>query len=776
MEMVRKARRSSQKGNKQALRTLILSLPSELYKHILHYLDKKSFLSARAVCTKFSTPANYLWEQFYHQCFHVVHSPIIPASLTTCPIDRNSINASSSSPSASPGKPSQNTTSNTWKDLFIERYKILNLRNSSHYSSSKSINIFKNSKNDVYYVDKGTFFVHDFFIRYNYVISSGYAFIYRNDIDKALRCFEKATKLKRSARAYEGLARIYQQRDVPSYVIIFSEAALEFKPVNQAELYYLRGKALHHYHRLDEALRDFNKSIEYLTLSPVNYHLFLRHSDVYYDRMLIHIEHGNYQLAYLDCEKIEQTERYFEGGDCWMKGGKILYDKKQFMEAERFLKQVKNKTKEYYLLFMQVKCSIGKYEKALEQYRKYQEELQAQQRHQQQMQAGTGDSSPVISPVMETTHETYLDIGITLFMNNCIQEAIDNFVNCVKLMHMSVTFGEKEIALARSIVHRAATRQIAEYCLTTSSASDDFDVTNVIDIHMAWGFYYFLVGMIFLYKSTMNSIPSVHKRRTMTPTSPTANKFHSEEDQFSAPVRSDNYELRIALTNFTRCITLNPTLSESFYYRALLQCFLLLDHVTALNTQSVTSPSSSKNLDFEMMKRVKNSIKTPSSPTSTSSSGTSTPPMSPVSTNSKLIEHRQIAQKIMITNLMREALNDVTNANTLIYTSASDTIEPAQSRYVIHLILLKSYILHCLARKQDALDELEKARVQIESLKIDHENDLKTKCFALKAVITREQEDLNAAFELDMKFNKLISCPSTEDLLSVIICVNVQSV
>lgn len=383
--------------------------------------------------------------------------------------------------------------------------------------------------------------------------------------------------------------------------------------------------------------------------------------------------------------------------DCWLRCGKLLYDKKQYEQSETFLKKVKNKTKEYYLLLMQVQCAIGKYDQALVQYRSFEQ---------------LTDTSNTLA-FAQPNHESYLTIGITLFMNNQIKEALDHFVKCVKAQAASSmphavhlqSVREEDYELARKTVLAAAKRQSSEY-------GDDIFVATCFDIQIAWSFYYFLLGMIYMVKNTASWCSF-------------------------KPFIVDNEELKMSLTNYTRCITLNPTLSESFYYRALLQCYLLVDQ--DLGKDAFLS-------DGILHKRKLAS------------------PTSPVPTTSQA----QIAKRIMATNFIREALNDVNNAHTLMkfQSEVEQTSEIQSSRvasYMLNILLLKAYILHLLGRNKEALDECHAAIALNDSLDVST-----SKCYALKAVISKEKQDYDFAYEMD-KHNKLISCPNGEDLLLVII-------
>lgn len=195
--------------------------------------------------------------------------------------------------------------------------------------------------------------------------------IYRREWENALDCFEKAVTIEKSARAYEGLTRIYHYRKVPFIVIVYAEACLRMKPVNPGEIFFLRGKALHAQKRLIETLQDYTQAIEYLTVSPVKYHIDLRPAEVYFERMKIYLELGKYDEAYKDCEAITKL-KYTEGEECWFVCGRELFQQKQYQQAVRFLEKAQNKNKTYYLLFMRVWCSVGDYQKALKCLQEFQ--------------------------------------------------------------------------------------------------------------------------------------------------------------------------------------------------------------------------------------------------------------------------------------------------------------------------------------------------------------------------------------------------------------------
>jgi tetratricopeptide (TPR) repeat protein len=835
-------------------RCLFDSLPDEVLKHIVTYLQKNVFLHARLVNKKLSKACDSMWIFLYRQTWQVPHRIVSSAAIaaydsvsqkyfaslprastattittatvatTTTTTAAATASTSTSSITADPSTSSKSTPLETylldgypnsniftrhnhhcyyshggfglsshhllfsskndntkayiqndndytreeqceliWKELFFERYKILRFGQVRGKKVEKSkLSLFHSPRSSGYKSDP------------EHYTDKGYANIYRNDYIKATACFEKALCINPSARAYEGLARIYQQHcESPPHVVVFTEAALKLNPVNPGELHYLRGKALLSMNRLHEALNDFSRAIEYLTVSPVNYHLFLRTSDVYYDRMMTNLELGNFDQAFSDCEMVTKTERFFEGGDCFVKCARVLYDMKQFEQGERFLKQVKVKTLDYYLLFMRVQCMLGKYKDAMKSYKSYEIELKNMTQH-----ASTHTS--IVS------NEILLDIGITLIMNNYITEGIEKFTESAldKYSKAFSTLNEKDLSYAKQQVKKAAIRQMNEY-------SRYFDLSTMcpVDIHTVWSFYYFLLGMLYFYKKAS-------RLSTIT------------------GLISDSEDLKIAMTNFTRCITLNPTLSESFYYRALLRCYLLLDlPVSCLchNPANSALPVHSMKFNSFLLQKMQQGYL---GNTSMSNDG-----------------YKQIVQKITVTNLIREALNDVTNAITLItmnmlfepfMESTTNSItnykieitdvtldskhhndqtdiyqEVEMIKYTINLHLLKAYILNCLSRKQEALIECDTAIELSKQLEVSHStsdsdsNQLEItsskaspreapclgKCYALRAVISQEQEDVKLAYKLD-KEGRLFQFPSlaqTQDLLNVIIYLSASS-
>jgi hypothetical protein len=110
---------------------------------------------------------------------------------------------------------------------------------------------------------------------------------------------------------------------------------------------------------------------------------------------------------------------------------------------------------------------------------------------------------------------------------------------------------------------------------------------------------------------------------------------------------------------------------------------------------------------------------------------------------------------------------------------------------------LKAYILNCLSRKQEALIECDTAIELSKQLEVSHSasdsdnNQLEItsskaspreapclgKCYALRAVISQEQEDVKLAYKLD-KEGRLFQFPllaQTQDLLNVIIYLSASS-
>jgi tetratricopeptide (TPR) repeat protein len=326
-------------------------LPLEVLEKIFSYMNHKTFLLARSISWMWEEASKPIWKDLYKQFYLVAHSIV-------------------------DDKPD-------WKSHFIERNKLLKFH---HLGIKKSKSLFKSS--------------------YDTNLNKGFEHLYRNELDKALDSFARATMERETARAFEGLTRIYYHKKMYAHVIVYSEACLKYSPINPGEILYMRGKALQGLGRLKEALCDINGSVHYLCLSHVKY-MNLRAVEVYYDKMLLNITLGNFDLALKDCKKIEQiktkTSEYSEDlkEDTYLTCAKILYDKKLFQQADRFLSVSPDKSQDFFLFCMKVQVAMGSYEDALDCFFKFEEKCKLD-----------GNS-------METliSHDTFLDIGITLFMN-----------------------------------------------------------------------------------------------------------------------------------------------------------------------------------------------------------------------------------------------------------------------------------------------------------------------------------------------------------------------
>lgn len=285
-----------------------------------------------------------------------------------------------------------------WKNIFIERQKLIGFQN---LGIKKAKRLFKSS--------------HDS------NLNKGFEFLYKHEYDHALSAFARSALEKEDARAYEGITRIYFVKKQFPNVIVYSELCLKLKPINPGELLYMRGKALQGMGRLREALADLNGSIHYLAISHVKY-MNLRTSEVLYDKMVLNITLGNYDDALKDCKKIEsiksKTSEYSEElQECtFIKCATLLYDKKIFQQADRFLQLSPDKSRPYLLLSMKIQAAIGNFVDALEFFTKYEERAKLEPHH----------------VIQDFSHDTFLDIGITMFMNGEMKNASDYFVKSFK--------------------------------------------------------------------------------------------------------------------------------------------------------------------------------------------------------------------------------------------------------------------------------------------------------------------------------------------------------
>ena len=147
---------------------------------------------------------------------------------------------------------------------------------------------------------------------------------------------------------------------------------------------------------------------------------------------------------------------------------------------------------------------------------------------------------------------------------------------------------------------------------------------------------------------------------------------------------------------------------------------------------------------------------------------------------------------------MREALNDITNAITLVTIKLSDSLfgvgfdvvklpttqdnkredtdldtDQSNNIYCINLHLLRAYILNCFGRKSEALQECNlaldfdlKSRENDSSFASSHT----AKCYTLKAAISQRSEDAQLAMKVDTEHRLMLFPPlGQEDLLSIII-------
>jgi tetratricopeptide (TPR) repeat protein len=333
---------------------------------------------------------------------------------------------------------------------------------------------------------------------------------------------------------------------------------------------------------------------------------------------------------------------------------------------------------------MRVECCTGRYEEALEFYRKYQAKMKNEM--------DINDIKP--------NQETFLDIGITLLMNFQIEEALENFTEASKFRNRNDSKLPKSVLdKANELTHIAASTQIELH--------DDYFMT----IHVAWSYYYLFLGLIGYF--TTHNVSTKESENTYN-----------------------------AITNFTRCITLNPTLPESFYYRAVLRCYAqTCIENKSLDSMTKSEPNQLTNLDSEKRN---------------TRYGRNTRRFNQI-----------IGNKIVSSNLLREALNDVLNANALknisITNSEKVIMKSSENEvsFTMKLMILKCFILHCLERKKDALIEIEKIS------KLNKNSDLLFEIAAIKALITKSEEDVKDAFRFE-KDEKFIGTKS-EKLSSIIL-------
>ncbi|KAL9657355.1 hypothetical protein ABK040_014344 [Willaertia magna] len=715
----------------------ISDLPNDIINIIIKHLDLKSFLSIRCISKSFYIVSENEWKRFYFSKWNVSHRIILEDNLITNNYRYSNNNLYN------------NLTildyNNPWKDLFIERFRIIKcqLNETPNRKGMKLNKIFSSNSSKESEAE-------------NYV-EKGYFFIYRGEYRKAIENFEKAITLKKGyARAFEGLAKICWQRDLPNIVIVYAEEALHCNPANSGELYFLRGKALLKLKRVKEALLDMNKAIEYLTLSPILF-LSLKISEVYYERMLCHIELGNISKAYKDCEKIVTCDRFFEG-DCFLKAAKILFEKKNLENAEKFMKSnFVKKNEEYYLLLMQIYSSNCKYDKALECYRSFEELIKNK-----------------LTNKITLNRDLLIDIGIIFLMNNLIEEAIhfyakaaiinrtntnsdiiiseEDFLRTSLCFQHENLYGSKQLnhieqatEKAKKIVLQVIKRQLYEY-----SNYFDKNISDVIDIQMAWSFYYFLLAMFYFYRNNLiennyftnysrlstrsihlfEDIKNLDNNRILSiiKSHQNINNYkHYSLDILNTKYLNEQIEndLKHVINHLSRCITLNPTLTEAFYYRALCQCFLQLDKPIEILSIPLFINSSKEGIEnylFERFNNKKINILTEGK-------------------EKHKTMHKNISDKITIINMMREALNDINNSYQLINISFEmmssfnqEEIDNELKELLFNIILLRAFIHFCFGKRGECLQDISLILSQsenIESLQMIDCDYIKLKCYCL---------------------------------------------
>ncbi|EFC40434.1 TPR domain-containing protein [Naegleria gruberi] len=728
-------------------------LPTDIIYYVIGFLDLKDVLHFRLSFRLFHILAENEWQRFYKSVWQVAHRLVFWDFSDNHSNNNHFSKRGSIIDFSNKGIYSTHSIleyNNPWKDLFIERFRIIHENTSP--SNKKKLGIFspRNTSSEDY-------------------IEKGYRHVYRNEYTKAIQSFEKAISLDRggSARAWEGLAKICWQRDLPQYVIVYAEEALKCKPVNPGELFFIRGKALMKLQRIGEALPDLTKAVSLLTMSPVNYHLFLKISEVYYERMICHLELGNIQQAFSDAETIITTDRCFET-DCFFKAAKLLYEKQQFEDAEKFMKsQYVKKTPEFYLLYLQITSATGNYVESLKHLKSF-EELEEKRK------SNTFNYAPT-----KINKESNIDIGIVLLMNNCIHQAVEYFskgallrsgnhnetspptigVNANSedymfsslLRRSSLSFAfspnkiidEEATRRAKLKVIEASTRQTVEY----SNYFGTSNISSCIDINMAWSFYYLLLALLYYCRNTVSF--NISKNRwssssaAFSPRSTTSQLLSLEGEYAEATgsasrmillIKSQKNhvyqqrkmslrfineylenDLKNSITNLTRSITLNPTLCEGFYYRSLLKCFLQIDNylVSICSSPLFGSSLTQTGIVSFLVEKFKKA----NTNTEAITSG--------FKKNHKKM-HKDISDKINIVTSMRESLNDCDNAFTLITLefkiNGLDDMEEIEfklnndpslldisnkskrhTELLIDILLLRTFLFYCFGKNAEAL-------------------------------------------------------------------------
>lgn len=307
-----------------------------------------------------------------------------------------------------------------------------------------------------------------------------------------------------------------------SLIIIYVEEALNLKPVNPAELHYLRGRALCSLSRYAAACDDFSKSLELLKIAQVH-HLGLHQWQVFHDRMIAYVKLGQISRAYDDCRKLEDLAEE-EEKDSWLEAGKILFDRGALADARLFLDNVNAKTPECWLMLFKIHFREARYPDALECIR------------------NISNTQIKTSLLYQGERETLKDFGITLIMTGHFDEGLDNFVLCHKKLKKHALSSERRHNLLLSEVRqlvletRNQQRHLLPPCSADPTASSSTSTTTEIACGCAYSELF--AGLVYL-----SNWPD-----------DTADK---------------------ALSSLDKAISLVPRLLEAHFYRALLRAVIL---------------------------------------------------------------------------------------------------------------------------------------------------------------------------------------------------------
>jgi hypothetical protein len=218
-------------------------------------------------------------------------------------------------------------------------------------------------------------------------------------------------------------------------------------------------------------------------------------------------------------------------------------------------------------------------------------------------------------------------------------------------------------------------------------------------------------------------------------------------------------EFNDSILNFTRVITLNPTLSEAFYFRSILRSYISIFYTNnnlffKENDQKFINKHNNINDLYSENNNEKNDIYLFNSISSNKLNNT----LKKNSRNTNRFNSLLNLNNLNSKSLFKESLNDIINSIHLLLLPFENSIKNLKKNnyqyvYYLKLLIFKIFLLFKLSK-------IEKSIIDIKNyLEIDTENIFTPEVFTLYSLILNEKSFLNKAFDLD-KEQRLIKIPN----------------